>query len=184
MLARTGAFSSGTRLGARLRADTGLLTLGTLRRTILLTSQVPIDRWHDIVGNPTLADASRSGSVSVTTDALFAVKVQRPSLCPAIFRLSVQDRWDSGASLCSPFSNFRFGVTETGSICDRNWFAEPHCGRRARRWRKVRGLGRLSLQEPNALLLLGPRIRQGLGEAGDREIRWGGTIDDRRDDAG
>jgi DNA replication protein DnaC len=24
---------------------------------ILLTSQVPIDRWHDIVGNPTLADA-------------------------------------------------------------------------------------------------------------------------------
>src|SRR3984893_17501476 len=37
---------------------------------------------------------------------------------------------------------------ETGSICDRDWFAEPHCGRRARRWRKVRGLGRLSLQEP------------------------------------
>jgi hypothetical protein len=25
--------------------------------SILLTSQVPIDRWHDIVGNPTLADA-------------------------------------------------------------------------------------------------------------------------------
>lgn len=25
--------------------------------SILLTSQVPVDRWHDIVGNPTLADA-------------------------------------------------------------------------------------------------------------------------------
>jgi DNA replication protein DnaC len=25
--------------------------------SILLTSQVPLDRWHDIVGNPTLADA-------------------------------------------------------------------------------------------------------------------------------
>jgi len=27
--------------------------------SILLISQVPIDRWHDIVGNPTLADAIR-----------------------------------------------------------------------------------------------------------------------------
>jgi hypothetical protein len=26
-------------------------------RSIVLTSQVPVDRWHDIVGNPTLADA-------------------------------------------------------------------------------------------------------------------------------
>jgi DNA replication protein DnaC len=25
--------------------------------SIVLTSQVPVDRWHDIVGNPTLADA-------------------------------------------------------------------------------------------------------------------------------
>jgi DNA replication protein DnaC len=25
--------------------------------SILITSQVPVDRWHDIVGNPTLADA-------------------------------------------------------------------------------------------------------------------------------
>jgi len=24
---------------------------------LIITSQVPIDRWHDIVGNPTLADA-------------------------------------------------------------------------------------------------------------------------------
>ena len=28
-----------------------------------------------------------------------------------------------GASLCSPFSNFRFGVPETGSICDGDRFA-------------------------------------------------------------
>ena len=38
--------------------------------------------------------------------------------------------------------------------------------------------------EPDALLLLGPRTRQGLGEAGDREIRRRGAIDDRRNDAG
>ena len=25
--------------------------------SLIITSQVPIDRWHDIVGNPTLADA-------------------------------------------------------------------------------------------------------------------------------
>jgi DNA replication protein DnaC len=25
--------------------------------SILVTSQVPVDRWHDILGNPTLADA-------------------------------------------------------------------------------------------------------------------------------
>ena len=36
----------------------------------------------------------------------------------------------------------------------------------------------------NPLLLLGPRIRQGLGEAGDGEIRRCGAIDDRRNDAG
>ncbi len=34
------------------------------------------------------------------------------------------------------------------------------------------------------LLLLGPRIGQGLGEAGDREVRRRGAIDDRRNDAG
>ena len=36
----------------------------------------------------------------------------------------------------------------------------------------------------NPLLLLGPRIGQGLGEAGDGEIRRRGAIDDRRNDAG
>ena len=29
-----------------------------------------------------------------------------------------------GASLCYPFSNFRFGMPETGSICDGDRFAE------------------------------------------------------------
>ena len=24
---------------------------------ILITSQLPVDRWHDMIGNPTLADA-------------------------------------------------------------------------------------------------------------------------------
>jgi len=39
-------------------------------------------------------------------------------------------------------------------------------------------------KEPDALLLLDPRTRQRLGEAGDREIRRRGPIDDRRNDAG
>ncbi len=38
--------------------------------------------------------------------------------------------------------------------------------------------------EPNALILLGPGIRQRLGEIGDREIRRRSAIDDRRNDAG
>ena len=37
--------------------------------------------------------------------------------------------------------------------------------------------------EPDAPLLLGPGIRQGFGEAGDREIRRRCAIGDRRDDA-
>jgi hypothetical protein len=40
--------------------------------------------------------------------------------------------------------------------------------------------GRLLLRESDALLLLGPRLRQCFGEAGDREIRRGGAINDRR----
>ena len=27
------------------------------RGATLITSQVPVDRWHDLIGNPTLADA-------------------------------------------------------------------------------------------------------------------------------
>ena len=27
------------------------------RGAILITSQVPVDRWHDLIGDPTLADA-------------------------------------------------------------------------------------------------------------------------------
>jgi len=46
------------------------------------------------------------------------------------------------------------------------------------------GLGRLLLRESEALLLLGPRIRERFGEAGDREIRWGAAINDRCDDPG
>ena len=37
------------------------------------------------------------------------------------------DRWFSGVSLCSPFSNFRFDPPETGSPFDRDRFAEPLC---------------------------------------------------------
>jgi hypothetical protein len=27
------------------------------RRSIIVTSQIPVDRWHDVIGDPTYADA-------------------------------------------------------------------------------------------------------------------------------
>src|SRR5713101_796628 len=47
---------------------------------------------------------------------------------------------------------------------------EPECFRPARTLREAPERGRLLLREPDAALLLGPRIGQRLGEAGDREI--------------
>jgi hypothetical protein len=44
----------------------------------------------------------------------------------------VLDRWVTGPSLCSPFSNFRFGVPQTGSICGRDWFADPRASAHSR----------------------------------------------------
>src|SRR6266852_3603551 len=44
-----------------------------------------------------------------------AVRLVCPSLWPAILRLLVPGRWFSGVSLCSPFSNFRFDPSETGT---------------------------------------------------------------------
>src|SRR5258708_333933 len=58
------------------------------------------------------------------------VRLVCPSLWPAISRFLVLDRRFSGASLCSRFSNFRFDVPETGSVCDRDRLAEPPIGRR------------------------------------------------------
>jgi hypothetical protein len=46
------------------------------------------------------------------------VGLARPSLWPANSGLSALDWWLCGASLRSPFSNFRFGIPETGSIWD------------------------------------------------------------------
>ena len=41
-------------------------------------------------------------------------------------RLSGLDQWLGGPGLCSLFSNFRFGMRETGSICDGDRFVEPN----------------------------------------------------------
>ena len=41
-----------------------------------------------------------------------------------ILEFRLWTRWLCGASLRSPFSNFRFGMPETGSICDGDRFAE------------------------------------------------------------
>ena len=52
------------------------------------------------------------------------VRLARRSLKPVNSGISGADWWLCQASLCSPFSNFRFGVPETGSICDGDRFAE------------------------------------------------------------
>jgi hypothetical protein len=52
----------------------------------------------------------------------------RPSLCPAIFAIPVCAGRVSGAGLWAPFSNFHFGVPQTGSIVDRDRFAECPSG--------------------------------------------------------
>jgi hypothetical protein len=44
--------------------------------------------------------------------------------------------------------------------------------------------GQRAASQSDALLLLDPGIGQGIGEAGDREVRGRGAIDDRRNDAG
>jgi hypothetical protein len=46
----------------------------------------------------------------------------RPSLWPANSGISGPDWRPGGASLCSPFSNFRFGTPETGPIGDGDRF--------------------------------------------------------------
>ncbi|MFZ2075861.1 MAG: hypothetical protein WAV38_04255, partial [Xanthobacteraceae bacterium] len=52
------------------------------------------------------------------------VRLARPSLWSAKSGISGLDWWLYGASLCSPFSNFRFRMPETGSI----WERRPVCG--------------------------------------------------------
>jgi DNA replication protein DnaC len=34
------------------------------RGATLITSQMPVDRWHDLIGEPTLADASTASSIT------------------------------------------------------------------------------------------------------------------------
>ena len=34
------------------------MVAAALRRSALLASQVPVDRWHDVVGDPTFGDAN------------------------------------------------------------------------------------------------------------------------------
>jgi hypothetical protein len=60
----------------------------------------------------------------VRTPATFPrVRLARPSLWSVIFGISALAGKVSGAGLCSPFSNFRLAVAETGSIADRDRFA-------------------------------------------------------------
>src|ERR1700674_4021281 len=71
-----------------------------------------------------------------------AERPEAPSLWPAICGISALKARVSGAGLCSPFSNFRLAVAETGSIADRDRFAECPSGIR-RTPTRVPGIDRL-----------------------------------------
>ena len=52
------------------------------------------------------------------------VRLERRSSGRQILKFPVQTGDLAAPSLCYPFSNFRFGMPETGSICDGDRFAE------------------------------------------------------------
>ena len=62
-----------------------------------------------------------------------------PSLWSVIFRISVRAGRVLGAGLWSPFSNFRFGMPETGSIYDGDRFVEPAYRESRATWHEVCG---------------------------------------------
>jgi hypothetical protein len=92
----------------------------------------------------------------------------------------------SGAGLCSLFSNFRFGGGEIGSTVGRDRFEAHSREAIAPSESKAQELtaATAATKEPEPPLLLGPGIGQGFGEAGDRQIRRRGAIDDGGNDAG
>jgi NAD(P)-dependent dehydrogenase (short-subunit alcohol dehydrogenase family) len=74
------------------------------------------------------------GDVAKAADVEKIFAITPTSLWSAISSISALAGRVSGAGLCSPFSNFRFGGAETGSIADRERFAgrpsEPGVRRR------------------------------------------------------
>jgi hypothetical protein len=69
-------------------------------------------------GSPWTPDMARTEARRLLVSTFLRVRLARPSLWPANSGLSALDWWLCGASLRSPFSNFRFGIPETGSIWD------------------------------------------------------------------
>jgi hypothetical protein len=92
----------------------------------------------------------------------------------------------SGAGLCLLFSNFRFRGRQTGSTVGRDRFEARSREAIAPSESKAQELtaATAATKEPEPPLLLGPGIGQGFGEAGDRQIRRRGAIDDGGNDAG
>jgi DNA replication protein DnaC len=73
------------------------------RRSTIITSQIPVDKWHELIGDPTYADAILD---RITTAAGAAVAKQATSVIPIVFTLA-QDPIGSGliASLARPGGN-------------------------------------------------------------------------------
>src|SRR5258706_15697066 len=64
------------------------------------------------------------------------LRAGRAGLWQSIYGIAAEETRIWGGGLCSVFSDFRFGAAETGSMCTRDRFAEPHIGRRSRRRRE------------------------------------------------
>ena len=75
------------------------------RASTLLTSQLPVSRWHDVVGEPTLAD---------TILDRIAHDAQRIDLKGARHRAHGPPLWTTGTS-CNPLDQ----TATTGNACNR-----------------------------------------------------------------
>lgn len=63
------------------------------RRSTIVTSQVPVDRWYEIIGNPTIADAVLTGSSTTpgaSSSAARACENKKPSRPPKRRRLDLR----------------------------------------------------------------------------------------------
>ena len=55
------------------------------RRSIIITSQLPVDKWHDVIGDPTYADAvldrvaHNAHRINLTGDSLRRSRTQLPA---------------------------------------------------------------------------------------------------------
>ena len=84
------------------------------RASTLLPSQLPISRWHDVVGEPTLADAILDRIVHHAQRIELKGARRRVSALKGTRRRARPPRWTTGTS-CNPLDH----TATTGNACNR-----------------------------------------------------------------